>query len=215
MSLPGGGQHPDDMLKFSVVIQAGGKSSRMGQDKALLPFRGTTMLEYILRQIEGLGEETLIITNTPQAYQPFGLPLFGDVIPDWGALGGLYSAIYHASHPYCLVLACDMPFINRPFLEHLVSLAPKHDAVVPRLGAGRFIEPFRAVYSKTCLQPIRAAIEAGHRKVISFFEQVDVRFVERVEIEPFDPQCRTFFNVNTPGDLAQAERMAADIPKDG
>lgn len=206
---------------MSIVIQAGGKSSRMGRDKALLPLRDKPLIQHILDQVGGLGADTIIIANQPGDYGHFGVPVYADIYPDTGALGGLYTAIYHAPQPYCLVLACDMPFVNRPLLEHLIALAPGHDAVVPRLkaahGAARsnelFAEPFRAVYNKACLEPVRAALDAGKRRVISFFDQVNIRFVDWPEIEQFDPQARSFFNVNTPEDLAEAERIAAAMDK--
>lgn len=201
------------MQDLSIVLQAGGKSTRMGQDKALVPFIGTTLIEYILRQVTDLSDDILIITNNPENYRFLKLPLFPDVIPDWGALGGLCSAIYHAPQESCLVLACDMPFIHRPLLDHLLSLLPGHDAVIPRLdptgtAMPAFAEPFRAVYRKTCLEPIKTAIDAGQRRVISFFDKVNIRFVEREEIEQFDPAFQSFFNVNTPENLAEAKRMA-------
>ena len=201
------------MQGLSIVLQAGGKSTRMGRDKALVPFKGVTLIEYILKQTTGLGSDTIVITNTPDDYRFLGLPLFPDVIPDWGALGGLYSAIFHAPQETCLVLACDMPFVNLPLLEYLISLLPGHDAVIPHLDPTgnkmpAFAEPFRAVYRKTCLGPIKSAIDADRRRVISFFDDVNIRFVERAEMESYDPEFRTFFNVNTPEELAEAERLA-------
>lgn len=198
------------------MLQAGGKSTRMGRDKALVPFLGMTLIEYILHQTKGLGQDTIIITNSPDDYRFLHLPLFPDVIPDWGALGGLYSAIFHAPQKNCLVLACDMPFVNLPMLEHFFSLLPGHDAVIPHLDpTGNkmpvFAEPFRAVYRKTCLEPIKAAMDAGQRRVISFFNQAHIRFVTRTEIEPFDPDLKTFFNVNTPEELLKAEQLAQEF----
>ncbi len=198
------------MSKLSVVLQAGGKSSRMGQDKALLPFMGTTMLGYILAQVKGLGDETLIITNQPQNYGDFVYLLFSDIIPDVGALGGLYSAICHAQYEYVLVLGCDMPFVNRSLLDYMLELAPDFDVVIPRLEPNGFAEPFRAIYKQSCLEPVKTAIDSGQRKVISFFDAVNVRYVEGDEIERFDPDYRSFFNVNTPEDFARAEQMARE-----
>ncbi len=202
--------HERNTFPLSVVIQAGGRSTRMGEDKALAPFRGMTLIEYILQQIGELGDETLIIANQPEAYERFGLPVKTDVIPDLGALGGLYSAIYHASHQRCLLLACDMPFVNRPLLDYLISLSSEYDIAIPRLKPEEFAEPFRAVYKKSCLPPIKNALDEGQRKLISFFGQMKVRYVDSSEIAQFDPQFRSFFNVNTPEDLAEAERMADD-----
>jgi molybdopterin-guanine dinucleotide biosynthesis protein A len=198
------------MSKLSVVLQAGGKSSRMGQDKALLPFMDTTMLGYILAQVKGLGDETLIITNQPQKYNNFAYPLFSDVVPNVGALGGLYSAIYHAQHKYVLVLGCDMPFVDRGLLDYMLELAPDFDVVIPRLEPNGFAEPFRAIYKQSCLEPVKHAIDSGQRKVISFFDEVRVRYIECGEIGRFDPEHRSFFNVNTPEDFARAEQMARE-----
>ena len=198
------------MHDFSIVLQAGGKSSRMGADKALVPFRGTILLGYILKQVRTLSDDLILISNRPADYARFGLPVFSDVYPDWGALGGLHAAIYHAPRDLCLVLACDMPFVNQAFLLHLLAESAGYDAVIPRLGPDRLAEPFRAVYRKSCLAPIEAAIAAGRRRANSFFEEVSARFVDENEILSFDPDLRTFFNVNTPEDLEIAERMASD-----
>ncbi|MFQ5944695.1 MAG: molybdenum cofactor guanylyltransferase [Anaerolineae bacterium] len=198
-------------VPLSIVIQAGGASRRMGQDKALVPFLGRTLLEYVLDQIAGFGSETLIITNRPETYEKFGVQLRSDVLPGLGALGGLYSAIYHAEHDRCLLLACDMPFVNRPLLRHMVSLVADHDAVVPRLEPAEFAEPFRAVYRKSCLGPLRTALEAGERRISSALAGLDIRFVDRVEIDSIDPGARSFFNINTPEDLEEARRLASQF----
>jgi molybdopterin-guanine dinucleotide biosynthesis protein A len=192
--------------QLSVVILAGGKSSRMGRDKALMPVGGQRIVDRIVAQLGRYGSETIVITNTPGDYRYLGLPLYGDVLPEKGALGGLYTALYYASRPYALVVACDMPFVNQPLLDHLWALAPQHDAVVPRLNGEA--EPFRAIYSRACLGPMRAALDAGKMRVISFFPEVRVRFVDEPEIDQFDPEHVTFFNVNTPDDLERAEALA-------
>jgi molybdopterin-guanine dinucleotide biosynthesis protein A len=192
------------MENYSVVIQAGGQSRRMGADKGLLPFGEKTLIEYILAQVEGLGSEQIIISNKPGDYARFGLPVFTDVFPDMGALGGIYSAIFHAKYEHVLLLACDMPFVNLELVEYLLSLADDHDVVVPVAEEDEYVRPFRAVYAKTCLPAIEAALECGERKVISFFAQVDVHFVRPEQVHRFDPQERTFFNINTPQDLEKA-----------
>lgn len=193
------------MVKFTTAIIAGGKSSRMGRDKALLPIRGKTMVERIVEQAAPLGGQPLLITNKPEDYAFIGIPMFSDLLPDKGALGGLYTAIECAAQPYVLTLACDMPFVSQPLMRYLLSLATEFDAVVPRLGGEA--EPFRSVYSKACAPFIRAALDAGKMRVISFFESVRVRWVDDGEIDPYDPLRRTFFNVNTPEELAMAEKL--------
>ena len=178
----------------------------MGRDKSFVQVGGKPIVERIVEQLTGFGGETILITNKPDDYAYLGLPMFGDVLPEKGALGGLYTARYYARLPLALVVACDMPFVNRSLVEHLVELAGDYDAVVPRLGGEA--EPFRAVYGRACLGPMRAALDAGKMRVISFFADVRVRFVEEAVIDRFDSQHLTFFNVNTPEDLETAERLA-------
>src|SRR3972149_8425898 len=122
------------MTNSTTVIISGGKSSRMGTDKALLEIGGKTMIEQIIAQTAGLGGDQVVITNTPERYAFLTLPMFSDVLPDKGALGGLYTAIHSASRPYTLTLACDMPFVNQPLLKHMLSLTPDFDAVIPRIA---------------------------------------------------------------------------------
>ena len=199
------------MVKYSVVILAGGKSSRMGQDKGLIPFINGSMLDYILSQISDLGNERIIISNEPQNYKKFGLPVYKDVIPDIGALGGIYSALTYALNPYCLLLACDMPFINTELINFMSGLISDFDIVIPRLNKEEFAEPFRAFYSKKCIPFIEKQIHFGNRRVISFFDSVSIRFLEREEIQKFDPDEVTFINTNTPEELEFAKRLAKSI----
>ena len=191
---------------LTVAILAGGKSSRMGTDKAFVRVLGRPLIEDLLAQIAGISAETIIVTNHPDDYRYLGVPLFTDVLPDKGALGGIYTAIHSSSQPHTLCIACDMPFVVRPLLDYLISLIPQGDAIVPRLGGEA--EPFRAIYARACLGPIRAALDASKMRVISFFPDVRVRFVDEAEMDRFDPQHLSFFNVNTPEDLEQARKLA-------
>ena len=200
------------MTDLTVAILAGGRSSRMGTDKAFVRVLGRPLIEEALAQLAGLGSETLIVTNQPDDYRYLGVPLHGDVLPDKGALGGLYTALAAATRPHVLCVACDMPFVVRPLLEHLVGLAADADTdvVVPRVGGEA--EPFRAVYTRAaCLGPIRRALDAGRMRMISFYPEVRVRWVEAAEIDRYDPRHLSFFNVNTPEDLEAARRLA-DTP---
>jgi len=194
---------------LTVAILAGGKSSRMGTDKSFVRVLGRPLIEDVLAQVAGIGAETIIITNRVDDYRTLGLPLFTDVLPDKGALGGIYTALHSSSQPHTLCVACDMPFVVRPLLDYLISLIPEADAIVPRLNGEA--EPFRAIYSRVCLSPIRAALDAGKMRVISFFPDVRVRFVDEPEIDRFDPQHLSFFNVNTPEDLEQALRLKTNL----
>ncbi len=197
---------------LTVAILAGGKSSRMGADKALLRVRQRPLIEDLIEGLEGLGAELILVTNKLGDYAYLGRPMFSDVLPDKGALGGIYTALHYSSQPHTLCVACDMPFVVRPFLDHLLSLIPEGDAIVPRINGEA--EPFRAIYSRACLGPIRAALDAGQMRVISFFPDVRVRFVDEAEIERFDPQRLSFFNMNTPAELEAARRLARELAED-
>ncbi len=194
---------------LTVAVLAGGKSSRMGTDKSFVRVLGRPLVEDVLAQAAGIGAETLIVTNRPDDYRYLSVPLFTDVLPDKGALGGIYTALHSSSQPHTLCVACDMPFVVRPLLDYLISLIPEGDAIIPRLNGEA--EPFRAIYSQACLAPIRAALDAGKMRVISFFPDVRVRFVDEPEIDRFDPQHLSFFNVNTPEDLEQARRLKTNL----
>ena len=103
-----------------------------------------------------------------------------------------------------------MPIIKPALLQHLISLSEGYDAVVPRLKPNGFVEPFRAVYKKSCLGPIKKAIDAGQRRVISFLGNVNVRYVGREEISGFDPELVSFLNANTPEEMKNIEKFAGN-----
>jgi len=194
---------------LTIAIQAGGESHRMGRNKALLPLAGRSLIEHLLARLEGLGDEILITTNRPQDYSFLGLRLVSDLFPGIGALTGLHAALAAAHGRSVLVLACDMPFICRPLLEHLVGLAPQADVVIPRHGDK--YEPLHAVYNpRNCLPALENALAAGAKRLISFFPQVKVLTVEESELSRLDPHGLSFFNINTPEDLAQAERILVE-----
>lgn len=196
------------MVNYSVVIQAGGESTRMGHDKGLLSFGQYKMVEYILNQVREMGEQNFIVSNSPENYTQFGLPVYPDIHKNIGALGGFHTVLSNLETDYALVLACDMPFVQTDLVKYMLSLAFEFDIVIPRLDPDGFAEPFRAVYSKNCLSAVETAIRNHKRRVVSFFQDIRVRYVELNEIRQFDPDCRTFFNVNTPDDLQKAVQMA-------
>jgi molybdopterin-guanine dinucleotide biosynthesis protein A len=189
--------------KITVVIMAGGKSSRMGQDKSFVLFAGRPMIEVIQERVTGLGDELILVTNKPEEYAFLGLPMVSDVYPDHGSLGGIYTAVYHASYPHTLVVACDMPWLNRPLLEYMLTLRQTADVIIPRWQ--QHPEPLHAIYNKACLAPIEANLQAKRLKITGFFDKVQVHYVERAVIEKFDANGRSFANINTPDELQEAQ----------
>jgi len=186
---------------LTVAVQAGGQSRRMGKDKSFVLFGGRPLIEIVLEKVSGLGDELILITNKPAAYAHLGLPLFPDVYPNHGSLGGIYTAVYHATFPHTLVVACDMPWLNRDLLRYMISLRNTADVIIPRWQ--KFPEPLHAIYSKACLPAIQASLKAGQLKITRFFPQINVRYVEPEEIRRFDRHGRSFANINTPDDLAK------------
>lgn len=177
----------------------------MGRDKALVPLAGLPMIQHVLARLEGLGDETLVTTNNEEL-DFLNLPLISDEEPGAGALYGLRTALSAARGDTVLVIACDMPFVNRLLLEHLVELSEKADVVVPRWN-DRY-QTLQSVYArKKCLKAVEDALESGEQRMISFYPQVKVRIVPPEEVAEYDPTGRSFFNVNTPEDLSEAEEF--------
>ena len=164
------------------------------------------MIEHVLARVSGLADETFITTNNPDDYAYLGLPMASDEEPGAGALPGLLTALRAARGETVLVIACDMPFVNRLLLEYLLALAPRADVVVP-CWDGTY-QTLQSVYArKKCARAVSKALEQGEKRMIGFYPLVKVHTVSQDEIEAIDPQGRSFFNVNTPEDLAQAERL--------
>jgi molybdopterin-guanine dinucleotide biosynthesis protein A len=196
------------MEKMSVVIQAGGESRRMGSDKGLVLFLGQPLIRRVAQRLRPIAAEMLVTTNLPQEYTFLDLPLYEDVLPGAGALGGLLTALQAASQPLVAIVACDMPFANPGLLlaERDWLLSGGYDLVVPRNQNGR--EPFHAVYRReACLPHIQAALQAGKRRVDAWFEMVKLGEFPQEEILKFDPHQLAFLNVNTPEELALAEKL--------
>jgi molybdopterin-guanine dinucleotide biosynthesis protein A len=194
---------------ISVAIQAGGESRRMGQDKALMPFLGMTLLERVIRRVSFLGDELFITTNHPRKYHAFGLPLYQDVLPGEGALGGLLTALSSAQNPFLLVVACDMPFVNPDLLALALDRLQSHrvDVVIPQSKKG--YEPFHAAYRlSSCLPAVQSALKSGKRRLISWFSDVNVITIGEDDLQKYDPRQVAFWNVNTKEELQQAEEFA-------
>jgi len=193
------------MDTLTVAIVAGGKSSRMGTDKSFASLLGKPMIEHVIERVADLGQsETLIITNRPDDYAYLGLPMYADVIPDSGSLGGIYTAIHSSRCEYTLVVACDMPFVSPKLLRYMISLCDGVcDVIVPRVDG--YPEGLHALYRKTCLLPIRRRLEAQQLKVIGFYGEVNVRYLDEPEYAALDPNGMSFQNINTPDELRTAE----------
>ena len=199
---------------LTVVIQAGGQSSRMGEDKALKPFLGRPLVQRVADRLAPIADEMIVTTNRPAEYgflntSTGSVRLVADLKPGRGALGGLYTAIASATSDFVAVAACDMPFVSQMFFEnaHRLMVEEEADVVIAKTDEG--YEPFHALYRReTCLSAIEAAIAADQWKVIAWFPQVKVRILSPEEIKTVDPSGLCFWNLNTPEEFIQAEEKA-------
>lgn len=179
----------------------------MGLNKALSPFLGQLLIQRIVDQFSAVADEIIITTNQPEKFRFLGLPMFQDVLPGKGALGGLYTALLHAGQPLLGVVACDMPFANPALLQHQAELMGRSDIVIPLLPGG--YEPMHAVYRRaTCLPVVEQALQGNQLKIISLFPSLRVHPISREECLQFDPDELSFINVNTPQELQAAEATA-------
>lgn len=181
------------------VILAGGGSRRMGSNKAFLELGGRPMIAVVAERLRAIAQEVLIAADETYLYRPFADRCVPDQFPGVGTLGGIHAGLSAASHELVLVVGCDMPFIDADVAGWFVAAAqrkPEADVVI--LRRGEWVEPLHAVYRQSCRPAMEQAIRAGRRRVVSFFDQVRVRYVAPAEIAHLDGELESFRNINTP-----------------
>ena len=167
-------------------------------------------MQRALSNVRFLDSDIIIVNATKQPLPHFiGYPkqrIVADTYPGKGPLGGIYTGLMTSDSFYNLVVAGDMPFLNQALLRHMIKLSNGFDLVVPRLG--NMVEPLHAVYSKGCLAPMERMLKQGNLSVNQLFTLVRVRYVDAEEIDRFDPEHLSFFNINTEADLETARELA-------
>jgi molybdopterin-guanine dinucleotide biosynthesis protein A len=192
------------------VIQAGGKSTRMGgEPKALLEVGGRRIIERVLAAVAPAVDDVLIVTNTPDLYTFLGLPMIPDAYPDHGSLGGIFSGLAAAKGDAVFTVACDMPFLHPEVARLVVGRAGEADVVIPRVGD--MLETMHASYAKTCLPAMEARLREGRFKIIGFFPDVRVVEIAEADVARHRAPDVLFMNVNTPDELARARTLAAEL----
>ena len=180
-----------------------------GRPKGLLELGGRRIIERVLDAVAPVVDDVLIVTNTPELYSFLGLPMVGDVYPDHGSLGGIFSGLAAARGEAAFVVACDMPFLHPAVARLVVARAGEADVVIPRVGGQ--LETMHAVYGKACLGPIQARLAAGQLKIVGFFDSVRVVEIDEAEVARHRAPEVAFMNVNTPEELARAQVLAAEL----
>ncbi len=176
----------------------------MGQNKAFTQIDGVPIISRIYDLFKGLFQEVIIVTNQKDYFRGFEARICEDLIPDKGALGGLYTGIFYASFHHSFCVGCDMPFVQKSLVEYLIKNLHGQDVVVPQTSDG--LQPLHAVYSKNCLDPIKKVIDEEKYRITDFYKMVEVRIVAESEFLSLDPFRRSFINVNTPEELHSVER---------
>jgi molybdopterin-guanine dinucleotide biosynthesis protein A len=204
--------HPVSMNTdaFSGVILAGGHGSRLGGvNKALLEVGGRPNVARVLEALGPLCQDLVIVANDLELASWPGVRLVLDREPHAGVLPALAEGLAAAGGERAIVVACDMPFLSTALLRDLVQRSAEVDVVIPVVD-GR-PEPMHAVYRRLpCLEAIRAALAAGERRMISFLDRLRVERVDEANLRALDPELRSFFNTNTPEDLALARSLARE-----
>lgn len=195
----------------SGIILAGGRSRRLGRDKAVENVGGQPLIQRVIQRLSQVTAEIIMVVADQTQADRFpmeqGQRVTQDLYPGKGSLGGIFSGLTAARQEWSLVVACDMPFLNLELLRHLISQREGFDAVVPVLE-GR-PEPTHALYSKACLLPMEQRLKTDDLKISRFYDQVRVDYVAEEEIASLDPEFLSFFNVNSPPDLDRALALVA------
>ena len=191
-------RHPEQDI--TGIILVGGKSRRMGRDKAFLEVEGKPLFEIILELFRESFARVLLVGNREERFAGYGLPVVPDVYPG-SSLGGLYTGLHEADTEHVFVSSCDLPYPSAAVLRYLCSLKDGFDAVVPKTAYG--YEPLFALYSKSCLEPIKTQLESGDFCAYAYYPQVRIRYATSEELAPFDRNNRAFLNLNTPEEFAK------------
>jgi len=181
------------------VILSGGRNRRMGENKAFLAVDGEQLIDRTVRLFRAVFKEVIIVTSSPLDYLDQEAVIVADILPEKGALGGIYTGLFYAREDYAFIVACDMPFLNRAFLEHMISRSAGYDIVVPATPDG--LQPLHAIYARRCLPVIRGLIDKDRLKITGFYPGQRLLTLSPEVIRSFDPEGRMFMNVNTPEDL--------------
>ncbi|MCL2670228.1 MAG: molybdenum cofactor guanylyltransferase [Syntrophaceae bacterium] len=195
------------------IILSGGRSRRMGENKAFFKLNGERLIDRVVRIFQSLFSEVIIVTTAPLDYLDQKATVVMDILPVRASLGGIYTGLFHSTDEKAFVAACDMPFLNKAFITHLINLSPGYDIVVPVVPEG--FHPLHAIYDRRCLHAIRRRLDRGHLKTIAetsrrldpnlkvtaFYPGHRLLTIPPEICRRFDPELRMFWNLNTHKDM--------------
>lgn len=196
-------------MGLSSIVLAGGRSSRFGRNKLLETIGGKSIIERVINRLATLSREVIIVTAHGEEIpcpSDSKMKTIADVYPGKGPLVGIYSGLIACSNSRAIVVGADMPFLDVKLLRYMSQLSHAFDVVVPRVKDK--LEPLCAIYSKNCLGSIEELLKQNELRINKLFDMVKVRYVEEEEIDKFDPEHLSFFNINTRADLERARQIA-------
>jgi molybdopterin-guanine dinucleotide biosynthesis protein A len=192
------------------VLLVGGKSRRMGMDKAFLKIAGIPLYLRVLQTLQEVFHSVILVGDYNARFLPHQLPLYPDLYPG-SAMGGLYSGLHHAATERIFVLPCDLPFPNPHLVRHLSAASAGKDVAVPVSDSG--VEPLFAVYAKGCLEPMKLLLEKGIYRIRDCYPGLKVNYVGKEEVCRIDPGFRSFVNLNTPAEFALVQQCSIAVQR--
>ncbi len=187
------------------VILAGGKSSRMGINKAFIEIGGKRIIERQIDLLKDILREVMVVSKDPREYSHLDIRIVIDIVDFLSPLSGIYTGLRSAKYEKTFVIACDMPFLNRKLIEYQIGFSEQFDVVVPQHD-GDF-EALHAVYSKNCIPFIEEMFKQKNFRIYDFYKLVKLKIITLKEIEQFDPQMQSFVNINTVNDLQRIGKL--------
>jgi molybdopterin-guanine dinucleotide biosynthesis protein A len=198
-----------DVTGATAVVLAGGRSSRMGKPKALLPFDNEPLIVHVVATLRSLFAEVVVVAAPGQDLPSMPVKLVRDDVAYQGPVGGIYYGLAAAGGDVSFVTSCDSAFLSSHLIAHLVSQISQYDVVVPH-WQGR-LQPLHAVYRRSVLPLLEGQLARGELRPVYLFEKVRTRRIDEDEIRRFDPDGSSFFNMNTPEDYAEALKRWSDV----
>jgi molybdopterin-guanine dinucleotide biosynthesis protein A len=188
-------------MSITCAILAGGKSRRMGQDKATMPVGGKSLVNRVYDEVKGLFEEVFVISTRHRSIAGIDVPILEDIIPIQSPIVGLVSALLYSRNPYVFVLACDLPFISQRSIEFILGEARGEDLIIPKTKGG--YEPLYALYNKSCIPSLFRLIERNRLKLTDVFPYLTMKVLPGEHPCFMNKGNSVFINVNALDDLAK------------
>ncbi|MDR7866431.1 MAG: molybdenum cofactor guanylyltransferase [Sporomusaceae bacterium] len=189
----------DVITPLTGIVLAGGQSSRMGRDKACLPWGEGDLLNTVLAALAPVCGRLIVVSNVPRAISLAEVAVVADRYRGCGPLAGIHAGLLASGEGYSFVAACDMPYLRADAVAYMAKAAEGYDAAAPYVD-GHF-HPLHAVYHHRCLPAVEALLAGGRYRVVDFYDMVSLRRVSKDELASLDPELRMLRNMNSPEDL--------------